>query len=63
MNLLLSTGDAKLTHKKAKKPWSETFPEILMKIRDEFKSKQKPDEKKEKAEKPKQDKKKESGGE
>jgi len=37
LDLLLSTGDAKLTHKKAKKPWSETFPEILMKIRDEFK--------------------------
>ena len=35
-NLLLETGDAKLTHTQDKGVWAAEFPRILMQLRDEF---------------------------
>lgn len=62
-DLLLSTGDAKLTHKKASKRygWDKEFPKLLTQIRAELKSSEKPKKEKQEQRSEQKSKSKESG--
>lgn len=40
LQILLNTGNAKLTHKQASEPWKTAFPEILMEVRKELNTQQ-----------------------